>query len=109
MQICQHIQAYASIQLCKYAHICKYAGMQVCKYASMQVCEYGSMRVCISSFAKFLLQENNLQHTYQERKEGITAEDIQVKPCLFLVSSKCIFAYRRFKAIFFYLKPALQV
>ena len=29
---------YASMQLCKYARICKYASMHV--YASMQVCKY---------------------------------------------------------------------
>ena len=33
------------MQVCKYAHICKYASMQVCKYTSMQVCKYASMNI----------------------------------------------------------------
>ena len=28
------------IQVCKYAHLCKYASMQVCKHLSMKVCKY---------------------------------------------------------------------
>ena len=30
--------------ICKYAHIFKYANLQVCKYASMQLCMYASMQ-----------------------------------------------------------------
>ena len=37
---------HASMQVGKYAGICKYASMQVFKYASMQVCKYESMKVC---------------------------------------------------------------
>ena len=36
------------MQVCTYAHICKYAIIQVCKYASMEVCTYGSMHIYAS-------------------------------------------------------------
>ena len=68
-----------SMQVCKYARICKYASMQVwtymqvcknvffariqvykyahiCKYASMQVWEYASMQVYICLYKKVIIK-----------------------------------------------------
>ena len=42
MQVCEyaHICKYASMKVCKYVCICKYATMHTCKYAGMKVCKY---------------------------------------------------------------------
>ena len=58
-----------SIFICKYAHICNYAIMQLCKYASMLI--YESMQVC--KYASMLVCKYT--HVYIikliKRKKGV--------------------------------------
>ena len=58
MQVCKyaHICKYANMQVCTHMQVWKYAIMQVSKYASMQVCKYASMQVC--KYASMLIYIN---------------------------------------------------
>ena len=73
MQVCKYENIkYVRVQICKYAHICKYASIQVCKYASMQVCKcalickYASIQVYTGVYKKLNKKKEN--HRWSVRK-----------------------------------------